>query len=66
MIVNKKADKLKAEEQTKRSSFVKNKSDHIAQVRIWAGKWYAACDMSKEWEHYIYIENAQPGKEPTL
>ena len=70
VIVDKETDKLKAEEQIKRSSFVKLNYDptfdHIAKVKAWAEKWYAAGEISKEWKDYIYIENARPGKNATL
>ena len=46
MIVDKERDKLKTEEQVKRSGFVKLNNDptfyHIIQVNFWAKKWYAA------------------------
>ena len=64
VIVDKGADKLKAEEKIKSiySSFVKLNYDptfdHIAKVKVWADKWCAAIEISKEWKDYIYIENA--------
>ena len=68
--VDKETDKLKAEEQIKRSCFVKLNYDptfdHIAKVKVWAEKWYAAGEISKEWKDCIYIENARPGKNATL
>ena len=70
VIVDKETDKLKAEEQIKHSSFVKFNYDptfdHIAKVKFWVEKWYAAGEVSKEWKDYIYIENARPGKNATL
>ena len=61
MILDRETDKLKAEEQIKGSSFVKLSYDpnfyHIAKVKVWAEKWCAAGEISKEWKDYIYIEN---------
>ena len=70
MILDRETDKLKAEEQIKGSSFVKLSYDpnfyHIAKVKVWAEKWCAAGEISKEWKYYIYIENTRPGKNVTL
>ena len=59
MIVDRETDKLKAEEQIKRSSFVKLSYGpnfyHIAKVKVWAEKWCVAGEISKEWKYYINI-----------
>ena len=66
VVVDKKTDRNKAQEQIDRSSFktlVKDPtSNHIKIVPEWANKWFRNGEISKDWRNYIINEDAQPGK----
>ena len=70
IIVDKQTDCEKANEQIKRSSFLKIDYDstilHINKVKDWTTKWISRNEISKEWAKYIVNENAVPGKNSTL
>ena len=70
VIVDKETDKMKANEQIERSSFVKLNEDptnrHIEKVTSWAEKWFNCKEISKDWKNYIINEKANPGKNATL
>ena len=70
VIVDKSTDKLKANEQIMRSSFVELEHDptklHIEKVKLWAEKWHQLGEISKDWKNYVINTDAKPGKNSTL
>lgn len=70
VVVDKKEDISKAENQIARSSFDKIDHDltkkHISIVKKWANKWFHREKISKLWYNFIINDNAVPGKNSTL
>ena len=70
VIVDKVTDKIKAQEQIDRSSFITLNHDptesHIQSVKEWAEKWYKSEQISKEWMDYVINVEAQPGKNSVM
>ena len=67
IIVDKQTNREKANEQIKRSSFLKidfdSTASHFKKVKEWGTKWIS---RNKEWANYIVSENAVPEKNSTL
>lgn len=70
VFVDKKTDRLKAEEQIRRSNFVQVPRDptqaHINIIEQFVEKWSKRKQLSDSWSEFIINKSAQPGKNSTL